>query len=97
MTRSASRPLSQLSESGEHRGGDPVEAVDLPAGQRRHGEGKGAEPDRYAPSPRSFCRAVEPFDYAGDDVERIVDVNGHISFKNRRVKISTRGHDDTRL
>jgi len=44
--------------------------------------------DRYTPSPRAFRQVVEPFDYAGDEIERTVDSSARISFKNRRVKIS---------
>ena len=44
--------------------------------------------DRYRPSSRSFKRAVEPFDYAPDDIVRRVDQDGRISFHNRRLKAS---------
>jgi transposase InsO family protein len=44
--------------------------------------------DRYAPSPRAFRQVVEPFDYAGDEIERTVDSSARISFENRRLKIS---------
>jgi transposase InsO family protein len=44
--------------------------------------------ERYRPSPRPFAAGVEPFDYRPDDIVRSVDVNGRISFANRRLKAS---------
>jgi transposase InsO family protein len=49
--------------------------------------------DRYAPSPRPYRPAPEPFDYGPDDQLRRVPTHGRISFKNRlwRVPKAFRG------
>ena len=44
--------------------------------------------DRYRPSPRAFSPIVQSFDYAADDLIRLVDANGRISFQNRRLRVS---------
>jgi hypothetical protein len=44
--------------------------------------------ERYRPSARPFNSIVEPFEYRADDAVRSVDINGRISFENRRIKAS---------
>ena len=43
--------------------------------------------DRYRASPRDYRREPEPFDYAPGDQLRRVQQGGHLSFKNRRIKV----------
>jgi transposase InsO family protein len=43
---------------------------------------------RYQPSARSFPTALTPVEYASDDLIRKVSSDGHISFKNIKMRIS---------
>ena len=44
--------------------------------------------ERYQPSPRSFPETLPPILYAPDDVVRMVDMAGRISFQGHAIKIS---------